>query len=319
MSAFMAQAGTLVVLGDAGEAWAIRSTRRGSTSAATVDKPGRGLHREADATDTTSPNLRRRCCERAGFAGAGRARAVPPLRLGPEALQFPRRPRATLLMREALAMTTHPTIRRIWPPALRESATFDRTRLSEIRRAAATGIYDIRGSAPSASCRISTIWYSLAPRISALSARRLSRAVRHRNDAGDALREKADRTRDSRSLSPGMSFGSLSAQAKEAIGRGATIVGTLNHHRRRRHDRRGARRIRKRWSTRCLPSRYGMNPDDLRQADAIEVVVGQGAKPGGGGMLLGQKVTERVAAMRTLPAGIDQRSRLPPSGLDRSR
>ena len=40
----------------------------------------------------------------------------------------------------------------------------------------------------------------------------------------------------------------------------------------------------------------------------IEVVVGQGAKPGGGGMLLGLKITERVAAMRTLPQGIDQRS-----------
>ena len=57
-----------------------------------------------------------------------------------------------------------------------------------------------------------------------------------------------------------------------------------------------------------LPSRYGMNPDDLRKADAIEVVVGQGAKPGGGGMLLGQKITERVAEMRTLPEGVDQRS-----------
>ena len=50
-----------------------------------------------------------------------------------------------------------------------------------------------------------------------------------------------------------------------------------------------------------------MNPDDLRRADAIEVVRWPGAKPGGGGMLLGQKITERVAAMRTLP-GIDQRS-----------
>jgi glutamate synthase domain-containing protein 2 len=57
-----------------------------------------------------------------------------------------------------------------------------------------------------------------------------------------------------------------------------------------------------------LPSRYGMNPDDLRKADAIEVVIGQGAKPGGGGMLLGQKITERVAKMRNLPVGIDQRS-----------
>ena len=57
-----------------------------------------------------------------------------------------------------------------------------------------------------------------------------------------------------------------------------------------------------------LPSRYGLNPDDLRRADALEVVVGQGAKPGGGGMLLGHKITERVAGMRDLPVGIDQRS-----------
>jgi glutamate synthase domain-containing protein 2 len=51
-----------------------------------------------------------------------------------------------------------------------------------------------------------------------------------------------------------------------------------------------------------------MNPDDLRKADAIEIVVGQGAKPGGGGMLLGQKISPRVAEMRSLPQGIDQRS-----------
>jgi glutamate synthase domain-containing protein 2 len=40
----------------------------------------------------------------------------------------------------------------------------------------------------------------------------------------------------------------------------------------------------------------------------VEIVLGQGAKPGGGGMLLGQKVGPRVADMRTLPEGIDQRS-----------
>jgi glutamate synthase domain-containing protein 2 len=57
-----------------------------------------------------------------------------------------------------------------------------------------------------------------------------------------------------------------------------------------------------------LPSRYGMNPDDLRKADAIEIVLGQGAKPGGGGMLLGRKMSDRIAGMRTLPKGIDQRS-----------
>jgi glutamate synthase domain-containing protein 2 len=105
----------------------------------------------------------------------------------------------------------------------------------------------------------------------------------------------------------GMSFGALSAQAKEALGRGATIAGTSTTTgdggmtpEEREHSKTLVYQV--------LPSRYGMNADHLRQADAIEVVVGQGSKPGGGGMLLGQKITERVAAMRALPAGIDQRS-----------
>jgi glutamate synthase domain-containing protein 2 len=104
-----------------------------------------------------------------------------------------------------------------------------------------------------------------------------------------------------------MSFGSLSAQAKEALGRGATIAGTSTTtgdggmtQEERGHS--------KQLVYQYLPSRYGMNPDDLRAADAIEIVVGQGAKPGGGGMLLGQKISDRVAEMRTLPKGIDQRS-----------
>jgi methylamine---glutamate N-methyltransferase subunit C len=105
----------------------------------------------------------------------------------------------------------------------------------------------------------------------------------------------------------GMSFGALSATAKAALGRAATAVGTSTT------TGDGGMTPEEREASRllvyqCLPSRYGFNPDDLRQADAIEIVIGQGAKPGGGGMLLGQKVTERVARMRTLPPGIDQRS-----------
>ena len=104
-----------------------------------------------------------------------------------------------------------------------------------------------------------------------------------------------------------MSFGALSAPAKEALGRGATEVGTSTTtgdggmtQEEREHS--------KILVYQLLPSRYGMNPDDLRRADAIEVVVGQGAKPGGGGMLLGHKISDRVAEMRDLPKGIDQRS-----------
>ena len=105
----------------------------------------------------------------------------------------------------------------------------------------------------------------------------------------------------------GMSFGALSAPAKEALGRGATAVGTSTT----TGDGGMTPEEREHSSTlvyQLLPSRYGMNPDDLRHADAIEIVVGQGAKPGGGGMLLGQKISDRVAEMRDLPKGIDQRS-----------
>ena len=105
----------------------------------------------------------------------------------------------------------------------------------------------------------------------------------------------------------GMSFGSLSAQAKEALGRGASTAGTSTT----TGDGGMTPEEREQSETlvyQYLPSRYGMNPDDLRKADAIEVVVGQGAKPGGGGMLLGQKISDRVAEMRNLPKGIDQRS-----------
>merc|ERR1712216_214501 len=98
----------------------------------------------------------------------------------------------------------------------------------------------------------------------------------------------------------GMSFGSLSANAKEALGRGASSVGTSTT-----SGDGGMTKEEREHSTKLvyqyLPSRYGMNPNDLRKADAIEVVIGQGAKPGGGGMLLGQKISDRVAEMRTLP------------------
>jgi len=105
----------------------------------------------------------------------------------------------------------------------------------------------------------------------------------------------------------GMSFGALSHNAKVALGQAATLLGTCTT-----TGDGGMLPAERQASAKlvyqCLPSRYGFNPKDLRQADAIEIVVGQGAKPGGGGLLLGQKVSEVVAGMRTLPPGVDQRS-----------
>src|SRR5207247_10742080 len=106
---------------------------------------------------------------------------------------------------------------------------------------------------------------------------------------------------------PVRSSGAPAAPAKKAAGRGAPEVGTSTT----TGDGGMTPEEREHSETlvyQLLPSRYGMNPDDLRRADAIEVVVGQGAKPGGGGMLLGHKISDRVAEMRDLPKAIDQRS-----------
>jgi len=105
----------------------------------------------------------------------------------------------------------------------------------------------------------------------------------------------------------GMSFGALSYNAKVALGRAATLLGTSTT-----TGDGGMLPAEREASSKlvyqCLPSRYGFKPTDLKKADAIEIVVGQGAKPGGGGLLLGQKVNKVVAGMRTLPEGVDQRS-----------
>ncbi len=104
-----------------------------------------------------------------------------------------------------------------------------------------------------------------------------------------------------------MSFGALSASAKEAMGHGASKVGTMTC------TGEGGMLEEERAASNLLlyqmsPARYGLDLDHLRRADAIEIVVGQGAKPGTGGLLLGMKVSERVSRMRTLPLGVDQRS-----------
>ena len=104
-----------------------------------------------------------------------------------------------------------------------------------------------------------------------------------------------------------MSFGALSASAKAALGYGASKVGTMTC------TGEGGMLEEEREASKTLlyqmsPSRYGIDLDHIRRADALEIVVGQGAKPGTGGLLLGMKVSPRVSRMRTLPVGVDQRS-----------
>jgi glutamate synthase domain-containing protein 2 len=178
------------------------------------------------------------------------------------------------------------------PTTPRKSATFDDYAMSEIRRAAATGIYDIRGSG--AKRRVPHFDDLLF--LGASISRYALEGYRERCDTtvvlGTRFAKKPIELKIPITVA-GMSFGSLSGPAKEALGRGATLSGTSTTtgdggmtEEERGHSEKLVYQV--------LPSRYGMNPRDLRRADAIEVVVGQGAKPGGGGMLLGQKISDRV-------------------------
>ncbi|WP_416063345.1 FMN-binding glutamate synthase family protein [Rhodococcus indonesiensis] len=191
-------------------------------------------------------------------------------------------------------------------PGLRESATFDRNVIHEIQRAADTGIYDIRGwGAKRKLPHFDDLLF-----LGASMSRYPLEGYREKCETDVVLGDRHAKYPlhlDIPVTIAGMSFGALSGRAKEALGRGASEVGTstTTGDGGMTPEERGQS---KHLVYQYLPSRYGMNPDDLRKADAIEVVLGQGAKPGGGGMLLGQKITERVAGMRTLPVGIDQRS-----------
>jgi glutamate synthase domain-containing protein 2 len=190
--------------------------------------------------------------------------------------------------------------------SLEESAGFDRHVLAYIHQAAESGLYEIRGLGAKRRVPSFDDLVFLTASISRYPLEGYREKCVTKTVLGTRFAKRPIEIEIPITIA-GMSFGALSANVKEALGTAATQCGTSTT------TGDGGMTPEERKSSKtliyqCLPSRYGFNPDDLRQADAIEMVIGQGAKPGGGGMLLGQKVSPRVAAMRTLPEGIDQRS-----------
>jgi len=187
-----------------------------------------------------------------------------------------------------------------------ESWGYDRSTLDYIQRAATHGLYEIRGLGAKRKLPHFDDLVFLGASMTRYPLEGYREKCATKTILGTRFASKPVELEIPITVA-GMSFGALSANVKEALGRAASEVGTSTT------TGDGGMTSEERDSSKvlvyqCLPSRYGFNPDDLRKADAIEIVIGQGAKPGGGGMLLGQKVNPRVAGMRTLPAGVDQRS-----------
>lgn len=114
-------------------------------------------------------------------------------------------------------------------------------------------------------------------------------------------------------LSAAMSFGALSKEAKIAIAKACTIVGTATNTGEGGmlpEERENAKLLIAQYST----GRFGVDEDYIKKADAIEIKIGQGAKPGQGGLLPGHKVTKDIATVRKVPEGKDIHS--PPKHVD---
>lgn len=101
-----------------------------------------------------------------------------------------------------------------------------------------------------------------------------------------------------------MSFGAMSKEMKVALAKGSAMAktamcsgegGILPEERAASYK----------YIFEYVPNRYSVTPENLAGADAVEIKIGQGTKPGMGGHLPGEKVTPKIAKIRNKPLGQD--------------
>ena len=101
-----------------------------------------------------------------------------------------------------------------------------------------------------------------------------------------------------------MSFGALSRETKVALAKGSAMAGSamcsgeggILPEEMAAADK---------YIFEYVPNRYSVTPENLKNADAIEIKIGQGTKPGMGGHLPGEKVTPEISKIRNKPMGQD--------------
>ena len=101
-----------------------------------------------------------------------------------------------------------------------------------------------------------------------------------------------------------MSFGALSKETKVALAKGSAMAGSamcsgeggILPEEMAAADK---------YIFEYVPNRYSVTPENLQNADAIEIKIGQGTKPGMGGHLPGEKVTPEISNIRNKPMGQD--------------
>ncbi len=107
-----------------------------------------------------------------------------------------------------------------------------------------------------------------------------------------------------------MSYGAVSLNVQESLARAATEMGTMWN-----TGEGGLHRSLYRYANNTVvqvaSGRFGVHADYLDAGRIVEIKIGQGAKPGIGGHLPGEKVTAEVSLTRMIPRGTDALSPAP--------
>jgi glutamate synthase domain-containing protein 2 len=107
-----------------------------------------------------------------------------------------------------------------------------------------------------------------------------------------------------------MSYGSISLNVHKSLARAANKVGTFYN-----TGEGGLEKSLYKYGDNVIvqvaSGRFGVHPDYLDAGAAIEIKIGQGAKPGIGGHLPGEKVSEEISKTRMIPFGTDALSPAP--------
>jgi len=107
-----------------------------------------------------------------------------------------------------------------------------------------------------------------------------------------------------------MSYGAVSLHVQESLARAATEMGTLwNTGEGGLHPR--LYKYKDNTTVQCASGRFGVHSDYLDAGRIVEIKIGQGAKPGIGGHLPGEKVSLEVSTTRMIPTGTDALSPAP--------
>ena len=193
-------------------------------------------------------------------------------------------------------------------PALQSSGVFPSRVIDDIQTKAESGIYRIRGYGTLRERRWATFddLTFLPSSLTRIPLEGYREKCSTKTVLGTRFAEKPIEL-DIPIMITGMSWGALSYNAKVALAKGASAIGSSNT------TGDGGMLAAERENSRVLiyevlPSRYGINVHHMRMADGVELTIGQGAKPGTGGLLLESKVSDTIAKQRDLPAGVDQRS-----------